>query len=227
MAANFVDNAHFVGYDNGCDAKAGVNVLDQPQNGIRRGRVKGACGFIAQKHSRIRGQGPGNGHALFLAARKLGGIGFHPVFQANQLKQLAGALFCLRGFNPREFQGKTDVFQGCPLHQQIELLKDHAHGTPCLAQFGLGKLAKIPAFKINAAGCRPFKHIYAAHKGGFACAAFSYDAKNITLANCKIDITQSIDFTVLHLEFFFKIFDFYDRCFLHGVNKRHYARVDD
>ncbi len=36
---------------------------------------------------------------------------------------LAGAFFACEASIPASSRGKTDVFQGCPLHQQIELLK--------------------------------------------------------------------------------------------------------
>ena len=50
--------------------------------------VEGAEGLVEEQHLGLDGQGPGQGHALALAARELGGVALAQVGQPDQLEQL-------------------------------------------------------------------------------------------------------------------------------------------
>ena len=63
------------------------------------------------------------------------------------------------------FQGFNLLMQRTALHEQVELLKNHAHGAPRLAQRGFGQTAEVPAFKKDAAARGALQHVDAAHQG--------------------------------------------------------------
>ena len=54
--------------------------------------VEGAERLVEQEHPRLDGQGPGQGHALALAAGELGGVAVGQVPDAHQIEQLVDPL---------------------------------------------------------------------------------------------------------------------------------------
>jgi len=65
------DHIHLVGDQHDGQLQLAVDLGQQLQHRGRGLRVEGAGGFVAQQHFWLGGQGAGNAHALFLAARQL------------------------------------------------------------------------------------------------------------------------------------------------------------
>ena len=85
VGADLLDDLHVVGDDDHGNAQPVVDVLDQPQNVPGGLGVQGRGGLVAEEQLRVRGQGPGDGDALLLAAGELGGIGVCLTLQVYDL----------------------------------------------------------------------------------------------------------------------------------------------
>ena len=119
---------------------------------------------------------------------------------------------------PVELQRKTDVLQGRALHEQVELLKNHAHGTPRLAQRGLGQTAEIPAFKKDASGRGAFQHVDATHQRGLARAALADDAENVSPADGKVNAAQGEHVGIFTGKALFQMLDTDDGAVSHNAS---------
>ena len=150
--ADLLDDAHLVGDDDHRDAQGPVQLLQQRQDGGGGGGVQGGGGLIAQKHIRLGGQCPGDGHPLLLSSGKLGGIGVGLVLQPHCLQQLQGTLPGLAGGNALQLQGEAHVLQAGALHQQVEALEDHGDLPPGQPQSLCGEGSQLLAVYLHRAG---------------------------------------------------------------------------
>ena len=103
------------------------------------------------------------------------------------------------------------------LHEQVELLEDHAHGAPGLAQLGIGLAAEVPALKKDAAARGAFQQVDAAHKGGLARTALADDAENVPFVDGKVNALQGEHFAFAGI-FFFQADDIDDGLFSHDAS---------
>ena len=82
-------------------------------------------GSSKQKHVRLHGQSPGDGHPLLLAAGELVGIVARPVGQAHLLQQGQPPAGMASASPIRQALGKTPgqghIFQGGVLWKQVEI----------------------------------------------------------------------------------------------------------
>ena len=99
-----------MGDDDDGDAQAFIDVLEQFQDGLRRLRVQGRRGFVAEQDLRVAGQGTGDADALFLAARELGRIVAGPVAETDQVEEGSDFLFDDVFGSADEFQWEGNVF---------------------------------------------------------------------------------------------------------------------
>ena len=203
--ADGLHHRHLVGDDHGGDAQALVDVLNQLQNGPGGGGVQGAGGLVTQQHLGVGGQGPGDGDALLLPAGQLGGVGVGLVGQAHDVQVLQGALLGLRLGHPGDLHGEADVLQAGALHEQVELLEDHADGPPGPAQLGGGQLAQVhgapvlrlqkPVHEHLALG-GPLQQVDAPHQSGLARAGHAHNAEDVPVPDGQADVVQGLKIPV-------------------------------
>ena len=196
VGADLLHHRHLVGNDHGGDAHAPVDVLDQPEDAAGGGGVQGGGGLVAQQHLGIGGQGAGDGDALLLAAGELGRVGVGLVGQAHDVQILQGALPRLPLGHPGDLHGEADVAQAGALHEQVELLEDHADGAALLPQLGGGQLHEILSVDDHLARCRALQQVDAAHQGGLARAAHAHDAEDVPVPDGQIDVVQGLKHAV-------------------------------
>ena len=126
------------------------------------------------------------------AAGELGGIGVGLIGQANNVQVLQSTLFGLRCRDTGDLHGEADILQAGPLHEQVELLENHADGTAGLAQPGGRELHQVLPVNQDLSPGGPLQQVDAAHQSGFACAAHADDAKDIPVPDGQVDIRQGL-----------------------------------
>ena len=190
VRTNFFHNRHLMGDDHHGDAQPLVDVLDQLQDVLGGLGVQSRGGLVAEQDFGVRGQGTGDGDALLLSAGELGRIGVRLVGQADDLQQLLGLLLGIGGLHAGDLHGKTDIFQTSPLHEQVELLKDHADGTALLDELLGGHNAQVLAVNDHLTGGGTLQQVDAAHQGGLTRAAHAHDAVDVTIVDGDVHIMQ-------------------------------------
>ena len=186
------------------------------QNGIRGLRVEGTGGLVAEQDARLSGQSPCDGHALLLAAGKLRRVRTGAFFEPDELKHLGRlfARFC--SGDAGKLHGKTNVVQSIALHEQVELLEYHAHGTAHDIELALRQGTHIAAFEIHLSLGRALKHIDAAYKRALSRPTAADDAEYLTFFYGKVNIPQGVDTPVLGIKPFAKAPDLNDGPVLRG-----------
>ena len=81
--------------------------------------------LVGQDQERVLHQGPGDGHALLLAAGELVGAVVEAVAQADLREQLGGPLLLLRRHAPGQ-ERHQHVLEGREVADQVERLEDEA-----------------------------------------------------------------------------------------------------
>jgi hypothetical protein len=86
--------------------------------------VQVSGGLVGQDDGGFFHDGPGNGHALLFAPRKLMGESPFLPFQAHRLQGfMGGFMVCF----PGQFQGEEDIFKNSKSGQKVEKLKDETN----------------------------------------------------------------------------------------------------
>ena len=172
-----LDDRHLMGNQYDGDPKFPVQFLQQRQNGFRRLRIQRAGGFVRKQNRRIRRQGPGNGHPLFLAPGKLGGKNVRLVRQGNQFQQFPDPLLDFFPVPARVLQGIGNIVKNRQPIQQVKLLEDHADASAHRTLFPAGHFSAVnrrlsvpqndslPVSDPDFPGIRILQQIEAAHKG--------------------------------------------------------------
>ena len=124
-----------------------VDVLQKSEDFLRRVGVEGAGGLVAEQDLRLRRERAGDGDALALTAGELRGIGIGLVRQTDDVEQLAGAGLVGGLFAAGDLHREADVLQRGALHEQVELLKDHAHGLAHAVELLFGEPREIAPVK--------------------------------------------------------------------------------
>ena len=106
------------------------------------------------------------------------------------LSMLLGLLLGIGGLHAGDLHGNTDIFQTSPLHEQVELLKDHADGTALLDELLGGHNAQVLAVNDHLTGGGTLQQVDAAHQGGLTRAAHAHDAVDITIVDGDVHIIQ-------------------------------------
>ena len=115
-----------VGDQDDRDAVRLVELLEHAQDLLARAGVEVARGLIGEQQRRTVHQGPGDRHALLLAAGKLGRLVVQPVLEPDPAEHLLGPL---PGLALGEVSAVYDkrhghVLQGAGARQQVEVLED-------------------------------------------------------------------------------------------------------
>ena len=183
MGADLLHHRHFVGDDHHGDAQPLVDVLDQLQDipgglGIQRGG-----GLVAQQDLGVGGQGRGRWRCA-ASGRRRAGPGRRPPCRAGPRCPAApGRAFRASArLHSGDLHGEADVFQAGALHEQVELLEDHADGAALTDAAPCGVHgAQILAVNDHLTGGGPLQQVDAAHQGGLARAAHADDAEDVAV----------------------------------------------
>ena len=192
MGADLLHHRHLVGDHHHGDAHAPVDVLDEPEDIPGGLGIQGGGGLIAQQDFGVAGQGPGDGDPLLLPAGELGGVGVRLVGQAHDVQQLPGPLLPVRLARPGDLHGEADVFQAGALHEQVELLEDHADGPPLGDELLPAHGAQVRPVDEHLPGGGPLQQVDAPHQGGLARAAHAHNAVHLAVADGEGHVGQGV-----------------------------------
>lgn len=102
-----------------------IEFEQQIGDALAGGGVQVARRFVGEQDVRLAGKGPGDRHALLLAAGKLSRIMGHPLGQTDPLEQRGGALACIG--TAMKLQRQHHVFQCGEATEQLEGLEYETH----------------------------------------------------------------------------------------------------
>ena len=141
------------GHDHGHAALG--KVTDDGEHFAHQFRVQGGGRLVQQDDLGVHGQGAGHGHALLLAAGKLGGVEQGTAGKAHAGQLVHGAFTGGRGGHAAHLaQGDGHVLFGGQVVEQVEVLEDHAHLGPEGAELGFVGEIQLFAFKDDLAPVR-------------------------------------------------------------------------
>ena len=129
-------------------------------------------GFVRKENGGTTDEGPGQSHALLLAAAELHGIVIQAAFQSHPLQQIHPR-FAIE-FSPTQFQGQEHVLQSRQRGHELKILKNKPH--PFVAQARpsiLGHFMKRLAFQENLPAAGPVQPGAESQQGGLAAAGRS------------------------------------------------------
>ena len=135
----------------------------------------------------MHAQGPHNGHALLLPARKLAGVAVCLCSQPHPLQQRHGLFFHLGLIPLLHFGGgQQNVFHHGKMRKKFVALKHHAD---LLAQRGrcAAALADLAAPQGDRAALYFLQGIDASQQRAFSAAARPHDHDHLALAHLQID----------------------------------------
>ena len=160
---------------------------------MRRHGVKGAGCFVAEQHFGVAGEGAGDGDALALTAGQLRGVCFRLAFQPDNFQQLLHTGVDFRARHADALHRVRDVLRDRLLHEQVELLENHANLAAHLAKLLLAHVRHVLPVNEDFALRGRVEAVDAADEGALACARETDDAENIALANLQADVVQRDD----------------------------------
>ena len=103
-----------------------VELFKEAHDVFGRLRIEVARRFVGHDDVRIVDQGPGDGHALALAAGELVWFMVGPGFKADGFQFIHGPFSPLFAADAGVYQGQGDVVEGCDSRQEVEVLEDEA-----------------------------------------------------------------------------------------------------
>ena len=152
--------------------------------------VERACGLVEQHDVRVHGQRAGDGHALLLPARQLGGLVVDAVAQAHARELFDSHFFglvlaALQHFLLREH----DVLLRREVREQVEVLEHHAHFGAHLVDVGFlrGDLGVLEEY---AAARGRLEQVHAAQQGRLARARRTQDDHHFATLHLEVDAAQ-------------------------------------
>ena len=208
VGTDLLHHGHLVGDDDDGDTQALVDVLDEAQDGAGGGGVQGGGSLVAQQDLGVGGQGAGDGDALLLAAGELGGIGVRLVGKSHHVQKFQRPLFGFGRGDTGDLHGEADVFEAGALHEQIELLEDHADGPAHLQKRPGGQGGHVLAVDDHMAGGGLLQQVDAPDQRGFAGAAHAHDAEDVPGLDGEAHILQGVKLTLAGGEGFGQVFEF-------------------
>ena len=193
---DLVDDLHFMGDHHDRHTHFIIDLPKQLQNRPCRVRVQCRGGLVAEDVLGIRGEGPCDGHALLLAARKLGGIGVFPVAQPDQLQKLSRPFLRLLSSDTGDLQWEADVPKHRALFQQVEALKDHSDGLSKLQKLRSAQHGQALSVHQDFSGGGHLQKVDTSHQRALACARKPDDSENLSVPDRQVDVVQRHDLLV-------------------------------
>lgn len=167
------------------DRRAGrVEVGEQRQDLVARGRVQVAGRLVRQQQRGLHGERAGDGRALLLAARHLAGPAVALVGQADELEQLQRPALPLGAGCAGVDERQLDVLEQVEAGQEVEGLEDEADVDVAR----LGALAFVEAGYVSpaeevVAARRPVQESENVHERRLAAAARPHEGHVLTLVH--------------------------------------------
>ena len=157
-------------------------------------RIEVARGFVGQQHGGGIDQGPGDGHALLLAAGKLAGLMVAAPGETHHFQQLRGAAFDLRTGVLADQPRDADVLEGRELGQQVVELEHETDAS--VAESGQRLIAQrkniLPVdFDPSAVG--PRKRTHDLQQRGLAGAAGTDDRNDLAPGDVERNAFQHFE----------------------------------
>lgn len=123
-----------VGHHQEGDVFVAVDLAKELEHGLGVLVVEVTGGLVAQEHFGAVKEGPGDGDALLLAARKASGQLVGALFEAKGVQEFEAAGFDLGEVTlTAEDRGQGDVFEAAQVFEQVEGLEDKADGLVAVA----------------------------------------------------------------------------------------------
>src|SRR5699024_5248909 len=135
--AYFTDDMHLMGDEHDREVHFITDLHQQIEHFIRRFRIQGTCGVIAEKDFRFIGQGAGDADALFLPAGQLAWIVVLAARKPDQVPAVLHIFPPISFRHPRNFPREADIFSNRSGPEQVEVLEYHGN---FLAFFAEGRL---------------------------------------------------------------------------------------
>ena len=132
-AVGEIKDSAVVRYDDDCAVVSNGYLGEQVHHGVACLVVECRGRFIAHDQPRLVDQGPGQRHALLLAARQLRGQGVQPLFEAEFCQYRRCSLNGPFARYARSQQGHGGVFGRGERRKQIVLLENEAQ-VSCLSE---------------------------------------------------------------------------------------------
>ena len=174
----------------------GIELLEHPKDFHARTRIEVAGRLVGQEQGRMIDQGPGDGHALLLAARHLRRLVIAPFGKPNQFQQTLGALPRLRGARVARGvgQGHEHVLGGRRPRQQIEVLENESqfrrpHQGPLIGR----QIAHFLAVEPVAAGTRPVEAAENVHERCLAGARHAHQRHHLAAGDAQGNAAENRD----------------------------------
>src|SRR5699024_8185630 len=121
----FTDDMHLMGDEHDREVHFITDLHQQIEHFIRRFRLQGTCGFIAEKDFRFIGQGAGDADALFLPAGQLAWIVVLAARKPDQFHQFLHLFLPLSFRHSRNFPREADIFCNRSAPAPVEVLDYH------------------------------------------------------------------------------------------------------
>ena len=176
------------------------------QHFLDRLRVEGRGRLVEQDDLGLCAEGTGDGDALLLTARQLGGVDIRLIPEANDLKiMICQLLRFLLGLVVELHGSQRQVLEHRHVGVEVELLEDHAHVVA--DDLGLVLVGQLLTVDVDVAAGRLFQKVHAADGRGFAAAGRSDNDQLFSLSHLKIHILQDVQVA----EILVNVFEF-DHC---------------
>ncbi|OQC72504.1 MAG: hypothetical protein BWX45_00893 [Deltaproteobacteria bacterium ADurb.Bin002] len=203
-------------HDNGFSHVA-VEALHHGKDLLGGDAVEIARRLVGDQNRRIGDNGPGDGHALLLAAGHLPRIVVHPVRQPHHRKRHLGVFAPLFFGKDREVQRQLNVLHGLENGNQVVELKDEAHRVgPPGGQLRLRERGDVDIAHMNAAGVGPVNPRDQIEKCCFARTGRPHERQKFSRGDVKRNIEEHRHDQAFPLIGFVKIPNFHNRLCLFG-----------
>jgi hypothetical protein len=137
------------------------------------------------------GERPGDGHALLLAPRELGGPVLEPVPEPDRLQGLGGQPAALAPSQPPVDQGQADVGHRRGPGQQLEALEDEADDPVAdRGQLVPGQPGHVPPVEPQRPRGRPVQPAQQPEQGRLARPARPHDGHRVAPLDHQVDPVQ-------------------------------------
>lgn len=142
----------------------------------------------------LAGDGAGDGDALFLATRKLGGEFFRLVEETDKFENFGNGTADFFVAHAGDFEGEGDVFIDGAARKEFEILEDYAKATAIVGDVAGFDIVEIDAADDNFAGILALFFGNHFGEGGLPCAGFTNDKDEFVGADMERNIVEGGDF---------------------------------
>src|SRR3989449_4577754 len=156
-------------------------------------RVERGGRLVEQHDLRLHGERAGDGHALLLTAREVGGIGVRFLAQPDPLEQRARRLLGLGAREPPYLHRRQhDVLQLRHVREQVERLEHHAHPRAQGRQVHPALRDRV-AQHDDVTGLNALEPVDAADEGGLAGTRRPAHDHHVAGADGEVDVAQHVE----------------------------------